>query len=75
MQAGDNPVIFAVYDENQRPDEFSFSDSIEGDALCLQPSVYVIIYIQLLRFSIKRFHLDIHLFMRFHMKTYIQLYY
>ena len=29
-----------IYDENQKPDTFTYSDSVD-DASCLQPSTYV----------------------------------
>ena len=39
-QNGENPVLLMVYNEKQRPDEFTYSDSLD-DAVCLQPSTFV----------------------------------
>lgn len=36
---GDNPVLLMVYNEKQRPDEFTYSDSLD-DHICLQPSTF-----------------------------------
>ena len=33
-------MILMIYDENQKPDTFTYSDSVD-DASCLQPSTYV----------------------------------
>lgn len=36
---GENPLLLMIYDSNQRPDEFAYSDSV-SDGLCIQPSAY-----------------------------------
>lgn len=40
VQEGENPLLLMIYDSNQRPDEFSYSDSVSDDT-CIQPSAYV----------------------------------
>lgn len=37
--SGENSIILMVYNENQRPDEFTYSDTADADS-CLQPSTY-----------------------------------
>lgn len=66
-------MVLAIYDENQRPDDFSFSDSIDGDEMCLQPSIFVGLLCYNIGCSIKKYPHSMPVFLRFRMKIFILL--